>query len=238
MFNRDDWQPVKIPARKVDGVWEFFYGGDIPVRDGAYAEIVVNKNSITDKNFIYNLKKKSFHKFLDEEAEILVALTVKNMQSLDKNDADILISPKNINVDRSERFSNFSFSNETKFIKIVVGGPSKKSKAKNEKSEGGIWLQVEGMEPQGVTASTLILPDGVTDKEVDSLNYAFTLLSNKYEPWRKSHTGNIYDRMFYKEENGVWYPLNVLRNAATVDEENKLIKRQWEAITKQLKINV
>ena len=33
-----------------------------------------------------------------------------------------------------------------------------------------------------------------------------------FEPWRKSHTGNIYGRIFYKEKNSKWYPIDVLRN--------------------------
>jgi hypothetical protein len=94
------------------------------------------------------------------------------------------------------------------------------------------------MDPQGLTVSTLKLPEGITDEEVDSLNYAFTLLSDKFEPWRRSHTGNVYERIFYQEENGILHPLNVLRNAAIASEEQKFIRRQWQDISRQLNLNV
>lgn len=54
-----------------------FYGGEIPVKDGAYADIVVDKLSIEDAGFIRRLKRKSSHKFLNVGTEIMVALTIK-----------------------------------------------------------------------------------------------------------------------------------------------------------------
>lgn len=107
-----------------------------------------------------------------------------------------LVSPSEIKLDQSRRFSKLVVTGEAFFVRIVVGGSSVKEKLKGGQAEGGIRLQIEGMEPQGVTVSIFLLPEGVTDGEVDSLNYAFTLLSEKYEPWRSSHTDNIYERMF------------------------------------------
>jgi hypothetical protein len=83
----------------------------------------------------------------------------------------------------------------------------------------------------------LILPEGITDEEVDSLDYAFILLSEKFEPWRRSHTGNIYERIFYQEESGIWHPLNVLRNAAIASKEQRFIRAQWQDICRQLNLN-
>jgi hypothetical protein len=35
-----------------------------------------------------------------------------------------------------------------------------------------------------------------------------------FEPWRKAHTGNIYERVFYEKSNGNWGPLHELRDRA------------------------
>lgn len=48
------------------------------------------------------------------------------------------------------------------------------------------------------------------DKEACSLNHAFTLLSERFETKRRSHTGNVFDRG-YVERNDRWIQLNNLR---------------------------
>ena len=34
---------IRIPVRLVDGRWEFFYGGGVPVRTGATGDLVIEK---------------------------------------------------------------------------------------------------------------------------------------------------------------------------------------------------
>jgi hypothetical protein len=69
---------------------------------------------------------------------------------------------------------------------------------------------------------------------VDSLNYAFTRLSEVFEPWRKAHTGSIYERIFYLERDEHWYPLKDLRDRALASAERTLIKDLWAAVAEQL----
>jgi hypothetical protein len=109
-----------------------------------------------------------------------------------------------------------------------------------EDAGGGVFLLFNGLSQTGILTSPIKLPikdktgDGDNDKVVDSLNYAFTCLSEEYEPWRKSHTGNIYDRIFYKEKNDKWYPIDVLRNIVSVkkDEHQLVFEARQEAIKK------
>jgi hypothetical protein len=68
------------------------------------------------------------------------------------------------------------------------------------------------------------------------LNHAFTKLSELFEPWRKAHTGSIYERVFYLESNDRWYPLKDLRNRAVDDAERGLIKELWERVASELGI--
>ena len=125
-------------------------------------------------------------------------------------------------------------SGYTRFVSIWIGEPTPIQKQVDPKAQGGVWLHVQGLEPKGLTSSSVRLPACISAKPADSLNHAFTLLSEKLEPWRKSHTGNIYDRMLYQETNGKWYPLNVLRNAAVATEEHQLIRDQWSRISEAL----
>ena len=99
-------------------------------------------------------------------------------------------------------------------------------------------IHLEGLQAKGISTRTVQLPDNAFDCRAESLNPAFTMLSESYEPWRKSHTGNIYDRIYYQEKNGKWYPLNVLRNAAIAKDEHQLIREQWARISKTLNLQM
>ncbi len=48
---------------------------------------------------------------------------------------------------------------------------------------------------------------------VPSINQAYTRLSEFYEPWRKSHTGNAFNLVYYFDTTVLaWYPLSTLRD--------------------------
>ena len=50
-----------------------------------------------------------------------------------------------------------------------------------------------------------------------------------FEPWRISHTGNVYTRVFYKERNEKWYPLDSLRNEKLAEQEQEIARELWAA---------
>lgn len=43
-------------------------------------------------------------------------------------------------------------------------------------------------------------------KEAKSLNNAYTLISEEFEPHRRSHAGNIFSKCYYQNDD-LWYPL-------------------------------
>ena len=49
------------------------------------------------------------------------------------------------------------------------------------------------------------------DKRAHSLNQAYTLMSEVFEPSRMSHTGNAFRKYLFNKGDGVWRPLQVLR---------------------------
>ena len=225
---------LRVPMKLVNGQWEYFYGGALPVKDGTVADMIVDESSFTDKAFINTLKQRSRHKILDEDTELLVALTIKPEPKLDKKIKHHLIPIHFPDIQVSTVFHNNHLSPDTMFVTIKIGGPTDQQVATNDGDGGGLWLDIQGLQPKGLVSSSINLPEGVSDEPAISLNHAFTLLSQAYEPWRKSHTGNIYSRMFYKEKNSRWYPLEILRNTSIAKEEHQLIKEQWDRISKSL----
>lgn len=232
-----DLDPIRIPVKLVDGHWEHFYGGGLPIKNGTVGDLVVDKSSIEDKNFLANLKRSSKHKILEVGTELLVALTVRHPLSIGPVLANHLLPVGKNGPALGDAYYWTTRSGDTRFVKITVGGPTESQKRDDPKEKGGVWLHVEGLIPKGVSSSTIQLPKGVADGSAASLNHAFTLLSEHYEPWRKSHTGNIYDRMLYQEANEKWYPLNVLRDAALAKDEHQFLRSQWEQITKTLSLH-
>ena len=50
-FDPDGTAKVTVPVKRVGERWEFFYGGDVPVREGTLGELTINANQITDDRF-------------------------------------------------------------------------------------------------------------------------------------------------------------------------------------------
>ena len=95
----------------------------------------------------------------------------------------------------------------------------------------------EGPKAVGLQSTRISLPEVVSDKPVNSLNHAFTKLSETYEPWRISHTGNVYQRFLYKEKDGRWYPLELLRNAALAKKEQEIAYQLWQDFMERMAAN-
>jgi len=238
MRNIYDHDPIRIPVKLVDGQWEYFYGGHLPIKNGSIGDLLVDKVAVEDQKFLAQLKRASKHKILEVGTPLLVALTIKQPSNLTDELKKHLQPADEKGPKLGDAYYYTLRSDNTRFIKITISGPTERQKRSDPEEKGGVWIHLEGLQPKGVTTSTVQLPDNVSETIVESLNHAFTLLSEKYEPWRKSHTGNIYDRMLYQEKNGNWYPLNVLRNAAIAEDEHQLIRDQWAQISKTLNLQM
>ncbi len=198
------------------------------VKEGACGELHLDKMYFTDSGFLKALTEKRRVAVLNSGAELRVALTVKT--GLDKSLLGFLLPS-----DQTPHTHTSKISVETRFVSIQLGGPTQAQK-KNQVEEGGLSLLLEGMEPRSIESGMVILPDAGGLMPVDSLNYAFTRLSEVFEPWRKAHTGSIYERIFYLDNNGLWYPLKDLRNRELVKAEDRMIKQLWVNVAQQLRL--
>ena len=182
----------------------------------------INSSDSTKDN---QISHKHRHMVLPIGSTLLVALTIRHQADLSA-DLKKHLKLRN-NYDLGNAFHTSKLSVDTQFIEVTVSDPTTQKELKDTDAGGGVFLQFDGLRQTGILTSSIKLPikdkDGDNDKVADSLNYAFTCLSEEYEPWRKSHTGNIYDRIFYKEKNDKWYPIDVLRNIVSVKKEEHLL---------------
>lgn len=215
---------VRLPVKWVDGEWEFLYGGSVPVRDGALGELTISVHQIADEQFRDRVARTLTVRILEEDTALLVALSDPNTKGAMVGDLppDVKIHDLPAGV--------------TRMVRIKLGPLGSKGEQANllEKFKtGGLWLKLTGLNRTELLGSTVLMPVPVKDSAV-SLNHAFTLLSELYETHRLSHTGNVYTRVFYQEQNGEWYPLNDLRVGVWSEAERRLLDDTWSEVERKL----
>jgi hypothetical protein len=219
---------LRIPVRFVDGVWECALGGAVPVRNDTEAELVVQRTSISDKAFLETMERKVRHKVLDEGTPLLVCLTMKSASPASDALRTVLKSYDSFRGAIATTYLNYWNPRTIAFVEVHLAGPDNKQARLFGTNRGGLWLMTEGVEAVGLASTTVLLPDAISAKPVASLNHAYTKLSETFETWRISHTGNIYTRVLYQERNGTWYPLDILRNKALEKQEQQIARNLWE----------
>ena len=58
------------------------------------------------------------------------------------------------------------------------------------------------------------------DKKAQSLNHAFTLISEAYETLRRSHSGNVFERVYAQDKTNKWVSLDEIRITAIAQAAN------------------
>src|SRR5438132_7583590 len=86
--------------------------------------------------------------------------------------------------------------------------------------DGDLILHLRGTKLAELEECPCSLPT-LNDRSVASVNDAYTKLSEHYEPWRRSHTGNVFEKVYCFEE-GKAIQLDILRSHATAEFEKKL----------------
>ena len=217
---------ITLPVKRVGDRWEFLYGGDIPVVDGARADLTISIQQINDAQFLARVNQEVRVKVLNQGARLLIALTDKNEgQWVGKN----WKGPLPVRLPPGTTRLEEVFLGEKKEPKSADFGEEV-----DADQQGGLWLRIRGLNKSELASSTIVLPDGVQEGNAISLNHAFTILSKKYETHRLSNTGNVYTQVFYQEKNGRWYPLSDLRSGVMDDVERSLIRDAWLEVEQKL----
>lgn len=223
-FDADWTEKVTLPVKRVGAHWEFFYGGDVPVREGTLAELTLDARDIDNEQFKQRVMQELTVPILDEGTELLVALSDRET--------------KGHKVGFPEVRPPQTPAGTTRFESVRLGPPKKKLQGEMpfdpEMWRGGLRLRVRGLERCELHASTIVMPEGFAQPVAISLNHAFTLLSEQYEKHRLSHTGNVYTHVFYQESSGHWFPLDDLRQGVLVTAERNLLKSAWDEVEKTL----
>jgi len=228
---------LRIPVRFVDGVWECSLGGPIPVKEGTEAELTIESNSIADRSFLALMEKKACHKLLEEGTPLLVGLTIRPDRPPPGRLTTLLKRREQMRGTIAGDFLN-TWASVTHFVEVKLAGPDLKQARLFGSDRGGLWLMTQGVEAGGLFSTTVQLPEEISPDPVASLNHAYTKLSELFETWRISHTGNIYTRVLYQERNGKWHPLDVLRKYALDKQAQEIANGLWESFMAKMNITM
>ncbi len=219
---------LRIPVRFVNGLMECEFGGTVPLREGTKVELIVDAVDISEEGFLEAMTQPGRHLALPQGSKLRVGLNVKNLKDFTQVETalltELVVGPKGPFV-LANRYAGSSYF--TKFIEVEISVPTEKQIQLYPSKVGGLWLLTKGRKATGLSSTTINLPPEVSEKPATSLNHALTILSERFEPWRISHTGNIYEQVFYQEKNGRWYALDYLRNEKLERIEMQIADKLW-----------
>jgi hypothetical protein len=218
---------LRLPVRVVDGVIEFEFGGLLPAKQNAFGELIIDQSAITDQAFLERMTRRRIVKLLPEGAQLYVMMSSRQ-----------LLAPQEFRDNRPKLgrwFDIKRFPANPFFIPITIGPLLPWQMAPDDSEDGGLWLESQGNRSIQLISSSIVLPIDEEIGAINSLNHAYTFLSERFEPHRISHTGNVYEQILYQEENGHWYPLKLFRNGEIADEEHAMAQAFWKDLETSMK---
>jgi len=220
MTDRTPTKTLRLPMQMVNGQWELVYGGVVPVREGAFFELLINPAMIQDESLRKLLTQEYVAQVLPEGTALRVALSDRA--------AGFSKTPDKYHIKVAAQYLSGEYC---RFAPIWIGPYGGSNR---DIDSGGLWMHLSGLDRCELVSSLIELPDGLEEIHAQSLNHAFTMLSERYETHRLSHTGNVYERVFYQESNGEWYPLSALRDGVRERAGKEFLAGAWRQIEDQM----
>jgi len=189
---------VSIPVKIENGEVTCFYGGKLPVIDTIIGQLIVPAYSVKDKSFLEKVSTENKHDFFPMGTVFLVQLFVKNWNMLDL---------KSINYLKDVRLKyNVQDLCPGYFAEIELTNP--------------LQILLRGTKKAILYSCSCKIP--FLNKDAKSINHAYSLISIEFEKDRISHTGNVFQKVYYQESDMKWYPLDNKRNQLEEKYENEL----------------
>lgn len=204
---------VRVPVRVTDtGNLEFFYGGPMPkLRVGTVADLVVPAYAIENTYQLELLQRIDELEALPKGTPLAVMVSVRSLPKL-----------------RQDR--------RTHVVQLEGNHPSHLS--------GEHWVRATLQEPLKVcirgaqvaelSACRVCIP--ALERTADSVNEAYTRISEVFEPQRRSHTGNVFAKVCYWDKlRGCWRLLGDRRDELLGEAEQtlRILHQRWWYRTSQ-----
>jgi hypothetical protein len=212
-----------------NGTWDTKPKGIVFV-DGTSVEIDVDEAMIIREEQAEEFKPQKY-KIFEDGCELLIAIRTPTDPTLLHKYRDVICHSSGYAVAHYGQFSRYLNTGKYSFVSIKVQKADPSSYlGKTLPLDGVGWFVLENSGKGAVTCGVIKLPESLQLGTPLSLNHAYTLLSERIEPDRRSHTGNIYKLVFYKESDNNWYPLEKLRKPSELDPNSFIVAKLWSKI--------
>jgi hypothetical protein len=194
---------IRIPVRSEKDKLYCLYGGSVPaLKDGAIGELIVLESAITDRYFVDLLQEETSTEMFAAQTSLFAQVKMSG-----KLAPEVIKKAKYIPTPLSESGA------AGWFVEIILLDP--------------LFLILRGTKPGELKDCQVKVPaiDGAVDSEADarSINHAYTQISQLFETQRRSHTGNVFDKVFFLDGAGQIVPLDNRRKQLEADAEYSLI---------------
>jgi len=171
---------IIIPIRISNGEVKYYYGGNLPEIEDGVIGDLILPEYSVKDNRFINISQKK------DKIEILPSGSL----------IMVAVSSKNIPQDMISFIIkiNTSLLTSEVFVEVELKGP--------------LYLLIRGSKKSSLLGVNCFIPS--LKKQAISINNAYTIISEAFEPDRHSHTGNVFEKCFYNN-NDTWYPLEHLR---------------------------
>lgn len=231
----NDSKVLHLPFTVSNGQIILEHGSVVPLEEGAKGELTVKASAVTDPSLIERYTERHIVRLLPEGTELLVMLSNTQTFFLRQDLQSDLKDRDSIRPKLGRWFETSRRSATPCFASIKLGPLVPLQRPPDDSKKGGLWLELEGPRNIGLLSSGVILPNSVkTNGRVKSLNHAFTILSEHFEPQRISHTGNVYESVLYRETDGLWYPLKLFRDGHIANKEHEIARAFWTDLKARL----
>jgi hypothetical protein len=177
---------VRIPVRIFGDHLEYYYEGALPrITEGTIGDLVLAKEALENPADLKRLNEKRAVPFLRKGTVLLAQLKPKHASH--EQMQNLVSVPNGMTL----------YDDGLYFSEIVL--------------DGTLHLEFRGSKHARLKPVECSLP--ALQSKAQSLNHAYSLLSVFFESWRHSHTGNVFQKVFYYEQNNKrWLPLSDLRD--------------------------
>ena len=190
---------VRIPVIMTKNDLKFFYGGDLPAIKEGTIAELVVPEYSILDGFKLSMIKKDFIKPFLAKDTILMARLSER------------------SVDESKQFLTR--------IKIFPPGVGLFSEIVIDED---LKISFRGTKSPELLDCKCKIP-ALKNEQAKSVNHAFTLISEKFEKHRRSHTGNVFEQVYYNRSPDGWVRLKERRNQLIREYEYELfcLCRRW-----------
>ena len=193
---------VRIPVRVVDGEIKPYYGTRFPaISNGAFGTLVIETVWIPDGSFIDSIRATERSVLLPARSVLMCAISTGQPSKAPGKFKGV---PKMLltSVMKIKTYPGIPVS----CVKIVLEEP--------------LELETGHARKPRLMPVRCHIPS--LRRTASSLNNAYTIVSRAFEPWRTTHTGNVFRKLYFRRNNDYWSPLDQLRVAKESEAEERL----------------